>query len=128
MQTLNFSAKLNHEGHSISMILNMYLFKEEKSYIVYCPSLDISASGDSEEQAKKYFEEVLFITFKYMLNKNTLKADLMNHGWGLKSLKQKKMKAPSLQTMLRKNDSFREILENKEYVAYKQNIDIPQFS
>ena len=65
----------------------MYLFKEGESYIVYCPALDLSAYGDSEDHAKKSFADVFEMTIKYMLNKNTVKEDLINHGWQIKSLK-----------------------------------------
>ena len=128
MSKLNFSGRLDYKDKSVKVNLGMYLFKEGKSYIVYCPALDLSAYGDSEEHAKKSFEDVFSMTVKYMLNKNTVKEDLINHGWQIKSLKQKKIKAPSFDTMLKNNDSFREILENKEYTTYKQPVGIPEFA
>jgi len=128
MSQLNFTGRLDYKDKSVNVNLGMYLFKEEKSYIVYCPALDLSAYGDSEEHAKKSFKDVFEITIKYMLDKNTMKDDLINHGWQIKSLKQKKIKAPSFDTMLKNNDSFRDILENKEYTTYKQPLGIPQFA
>jgi hypothetical protein len=127
MAQLNFSGRLDYKGQSIKVSLGMYLFKEEMSYILYCPALDLSSYGDTEEQAKKSFADVFEMTVKYMLNENTLKEDLINHGWQINSLKQKKIKAPSFDTLLKNNDSFREILENKEYITYKQDIGLPQF-
>ena len=128
MAQLNFSGKLDYKGNSVNVSLGMYLFKEDESYILYCPALDLSAYGDTEEQAKNNFTDIFAITIKYMLNKNTIKEDLIKHGWQIKSLKQKKIKAPSFETMLKNNDSFREILENKEYTTYRQDIGIPQFA
>ena len=128
MSQLKFSGRLDYKDKSISVNLGMYLFKEGKSFIVYCPAFDLSAYGDSEDQAKQSFSEIFQITLKYMLNKNTMKEDLINHGWQIKSLKQKKIKAPSLETMLKNNDSFRELLENKEYKTYRQTVGIPEFA
>jgi len=128
MPELNFSGRLDYKDKSVNVSLGMYLFKEGESYIVYCPALDLSAYGDSEEHAKKSFADIFAITIKYMLNKNTVKDDLIKHGWQIKSLKQKKIKAPSFETMLKNNESFREILENREYKTYKQHVGIPQFA
>jgi hypothetical protein len=71
----------------------MYIFKEGDSFIVYCPALDLSSYGDTENEAKAAFKKVFEETVKYMLNKNTLKEDLIKHGWEVKSLKQKKLKS-----------------------------------
>ena len=128
MSKLSFSGRLDYNNKSISVTLGMYLFKEGKSFIVYCPAFDLSAYGDSEDQAKQSFADVFQMTLKYMLSKNTMKEDLLNHGWQIKSLKQRKIKAPSLETMLKNNDSFRELLENKEYKTYRQTVGIPEFA
>jgi len=127
MSKLNFSGKLDYKDKSVNVSLAMYLFREEKSYIIYCPALDLSAYGDTEEHAKDSFADVFEITIKYMLNKNSIREDLLNHGWQIKSLKQKKIKAPSFETMLKKNNLLREILQNKEYTTFRQEVGIPQF-
>jgi hypothetical protein len=128
MSQLNFSGQLNYKGNSVKVRLGMYLFKDGEAHIVYCPALDLSAYGDSEEQAKQSFADILGMTIKYMLNKRTMKDDLTKHGWQIKSLKQNKIKAPSFETMLKNNDSFREILEREEYMKYEQDINIPSFA
>lgn len=90
MSQLNFTGKLDFKEQSVNVNLGMYLFKEDESYIVYCPALDLSAYGDSEEHAKKSFADVFEMTIKYMLTKNTIKEDLINHGWQIMSLKQRR--------------------------------------
>ena len=127
MAKATFSGGFDHQNRTVKVSLGMYIFKEGDAIIVYCPALDLSSYGDTEEQAKKAFEGVFESTFKYMLNKNTLKDDLINHGWEIKSLKQKKLKAPSIDTLLNKNESFRDILSNKEYSKYEQKVGIPEF-
>lgn len=126
MEHISFSGRFNHNSNTVNVGLSMYIFKEEDVFIVYCPALDMSAYGDTEQQAKKAFEDVLEESLKYMLNKSTLKQDLINHGWKLKSLKQKKIKAPSIEEMMKKNSSFRELINKKEYTTYKQTIGIPE--
>jgi len=128
MSQLGLSGRMDYKNKSVNINLGMYLFKEGRSYIVYCPALDLSAYGDSEIDAKQSFVDVFEITLKYMLDKKTLKDDLINHGWQIKSMHQKKIKAPSLDAMLKNNDSFREILEKKEYRTYKQAVEIPEFA
>jgi len=90
MSQLNFTGKLDFKEQSVNVNLGMYLFKEDESYIVYCPALDLSEYGDSEEHAKKSFADVFEMTIKYMLTKNTIKEDLINHGWQIMSLKQRR--------------------------------------
>lgn len=128
MAQLTLNGEFEFKNKSVNVNLNLYLFKEDGSFIVYCPALDMSAYGDSEEHAKKSFVDVFEISVKYMLNKNTMRDDLIHHGWQVKSMKQRRIKAPSFDKMLNSNKIFREILENKEYTTYKEKLGIPQFA
>ena len=60
-----------------------------------------------------------------MINKNTLIEDLQKHGWQIKSLKQKRIKSPSVEQMIHSNKVLRYILDKKEYRKYNQQINIP---
>ena len=40
-------------------------------------------------------------------------------------MKQKKIKAPDFDTMLKNNEDFREIIETKDYTKYSENVRIP---
>ncbi|MDR1742372.1 MAG: hypothetical protein LBR48_00950 [Dysgonamonadaceae bacterium] len=67
-----------------------YLYDKAKRIqlsIVYCPALDMSACGETEAEAKSSFTETLRMSLAYMLDKKTLKKDLNDHGWEIKSLK-----------------------------------------
>lgn len=127
MKRLSFSADMEHINNHLNVKLSMYVFKEDGMYIVYCPALDMSACGKTEQEAQKDFEDVFEISMKYMLNKNTLKKDLINHGWEIKSLKQKKYKTPSFEQLI-DNDYFADILNNKEYSKYDRQVEIPQIA
>jgi hypothetical protein len=54
--------------------------------------------------------------------------DLQKHGWKIKSMKQKRIKAPDINTMMSMNPEFREIIENKDYVKYSESVNIPSFA
>lgn len=105
---------VNRDGH-VSVTLDVYVFKDEDTFIAYSPALDISGYGDSEDAAKASFSIVMNEYIAYCLTKRTLVKDLRAHGWKVKSLKQRKMSAPSFDTLLQSNETFKDILENKEY-------------
>lgn len=128
MKRLGLKGKIEHNDNRVSFNLDMYIFKDGDSYIAYSPALDMSAYGDTQEDAKKSFETTLEISFKYSLNKKTFKEDLLKHGWEIKSLKQKKIKAPSTEELLKNNECLKDIINNKEYTRYKKDIYIPELA
>ena len=62
MAKLNLSGNIEHGNRIIEVQLNVYSFKEDESYIAYCPALDLSSYGTTENNAKASFEEILAIT------------------------------------------------------------------
>lgn len=128
MAYLKLKGEFNHKDKTIKFKLDIYMFKEGRLYIVYSPALDMSAYGDTEDDAKNAFEGVLESSFKYALNKNTFKEDLVKHGWDIKSLNQKKIKSPTVQELMDKNECFRDIINNKEYTRYKKEVCVPEFA
>lgn len=107
--------KITNQGESIRVTLDVYLFKEEDSYIAYSPALDLSGYGNSEEEAKQSFGIVIEQYITYGLSTRSLVKDLREHGWKVKSFRQRKMSAPSFDMLLNRNETFRDILQNKEY-------------
>ena len=126
MEKRGLSGNIEHGDKLVSVQLNVYSFKEDESFIAYCPALDLSSYGTTENNAMKSFEEVLTLTIKYMINKNTLVEDLQKHGWHIKSLKQKKIKSPTVEQMLQSNKVLRDILDNKEYRKYNHQVKIAE--
>lgn len=55
--------------------------KEGKYFIAYTPTLDLSTSGKSFEEAKKRFTEIIQIFFEELLEKGTLIEVLSGLGW-----------------------------------------------
>jgi len=128
MSKFSFSAALINSDKALKAALEIYKFKEDNMYVIYCPALDLSAYGRTEEEVESEFGKVFRIHITYCLNKNTLAEDLRNHGWSFKSLNQKKIKAPTIEEMLQKNELLRDIIYNKDYVKKSECVEIPQMA
>ncbi len=112
----------------ITVRVDIYLFTEGNAHIAYCPALDLSGYGYTETEAKESFAQTIKMYIGHCLAKNTLKEDLRQHGWNIRSLNQKKIKAPSLQSMLRRLPDFRHMAESSDYSKYSENIYIPELA
>lgn len=123
--THSFKAQYNTGNSQLNFTLGVYIFVEDGIYIAYCPALDLSGYGESEYDAKQSFGEVMRQYIEYCLHKKTLVSDLQRHGWNIKSMKQRKIKSPDTATMMKRNPDFKDIIENKEYSRYLENMAIP---
>lgn len=70
MKKINFQASLP-----------VTFLREGDQFVAYTPALDLSTSGDTFEQAKKRFSEVVGIFFEECLNTGTLDDVLLDLGW-----------------------------------------------
>lgn len=129
MAKLSFEAELhNGEGGKIKAGLELYVFAEGDMYIIYCPALDLSAYGRTEEEAKKEFTATFEIYINYGMNKKTLVKDLQKNGWKVRSAKQKKMKAPSTKEMINTNSTLRDIIYNRDYKKVSECVEFPELA
>lgn len=122
-----FHAELSSNTHQLNVQLELYKFKEDNYYIMYCPALDLSTSGKSEAEAEESFSETFQIYINYCIKKRTLVEDLQKNGWDVRSMKQRKMKAPDTKKLLRINETLREIVYNRNYEKTSRSVEIPQF-
>jgi len=65
----------------LKISLPVSFFKEGATFIAYSPSLDLSTSAKSFEQAKRRFNEVVEIFFEELMSKGTLEKVLTELGW-----------------------------------------------
>ena len=128
MPTHSFKAAYNTGESCINLVLGVYIFTEEGIYIAYCPALDISGYGENEQEAKQSFGEVVRQYLDYCIHEHTLTEDLQKHGWKVESIKQHKFKSPDTVSMMKKNPDFKNLIENKEYSKYMENLSIPSFA
>jgi sulfur transfer complex TusBCD TusB component (DsrH family) len=61
--------------------LEVLVFQELDSYLAYCPALNLSTYGDSLNDAKDAFEDVLKCYLEDSAKMGTLDEDLKAHGW-----------------------------------------------
>lgn len=109
----------------MSIKLDVYIFTEDNTIIAYSPALDLCGSGYTDAEAKESFHIAVTEYLDYGLSHKTLVADLRSHGWKVRSIKQRKMTSPTFETLLRNNETFRDILENKDYRKESQPMPLP---
>lgn len=102
-----------HEGDKTHRFnLHYYVFKDEDSYIAYCPALDITTSGTDFNDAVAQFYENFQLYIECCLEDGTLIEDLLDHGWKLQGAQ---LIQPSFDELLRKQE-FRCLLDSdKEF-------------
>lgn len=60
-----------------------YVDKDTKQYVIYCPSLELSGYGETQEQAQEMFRFSLDDLFKFWMNGSpeVMHEDLKKLGW-----------------------------------------------
>lgn len=69
-----------HNGQ-IEARLDVYIYDNDGFKISYAPALDLMGYGKTEDDAKASFEVVLEDFFETAMEKGTLSAFLLSHGW-----------------------------------------------
>ncbi len=65
--------------------LGFYVFKERENFIAYCPSLDLSTSGNNFNEAVANFYECFQLYLECNIEDGTLYDDLVALGWKLQT-------------------------------------------
>ena len=120
---LIFHGEIRHRQVDINVNLTVLLFKEDEIYIAYSPALDMSAFGETEEKAKEEFGNSMRSYITYCMNKKTLFKDLEAHGWTVKS--RNRIKAPTEEQLIKMNDTYNDIINNKNYKTIMEDMAIP---
>jgi predicted RNase H-like HicB family nuclease len=61
--------------------LPVSILREGKKFVAFSPALDLSTSGDTHEEARRRFTEIVNIFFEELIQKGTLEEVLRNLGW-----------------------------------------------
>ncbi len=111
--------KITNTGESLKVTLDVYIFMDGDVYIAYSPALDLSGYGETEEEAKTSFSIVIEEYISYGLTMHTLIKDLRAHGWKVRSIKQRKISAPSFDTLIQNYTSI-----NQNYLLKKHAMQL----
>jgi len=72
------------------------IFKEGKSFVAYCPELDVSSYGASLEEARRMIKEAVSLFLEEAEKMGTLEEILREAGYASRKIKGKKIWNPPL--------------------------------
>jgi len=119
-----FTGKLRSDEHIVTVRVPIIQFEEDNNQIIYCPALEVTGYGNSEDEAKEAFEISLSEFFKYTLHKRTLYNEMRRLGWKVKK-SMSKAHPPSMSKLLEENDNFNRIFNQYAFRKYDEQIEIP---
>jgi len=110
----------------ITVHLPFIIFEDGGYQVLYCPPLDLTGYGTTEQEAKQSFEIVLDEYFKYTANKGTLLEDLTNLGWKIKKKNLRKpIVPPDLSYSLESNEDFKRIFNTHDFRKGNTKVAMP---
>jgi len=125
MAKLTFTGNLKNGKSGINTKLSLLSFVEDDTHIIYSPALDLSGYGSTEEEAKQSFEIVLSEFIGYCMNKQTLFKELKKLGWDVQEgKKHPKIKSPDWSDLIKCNSELENILENKNFTKFNQDVNL----
>ncbi len=118
-----------YENNKTKVKVNLLLihFTDENGiHIIYSPHLELSGSGNTEDEAKKSFDISLEDFIDYTVNKKTIGKVLTKLGWKIRGShkKPKKMITPTNDDIFSR-DSVKEILEKYEHTTSHETVNMP---
>lgn len=119
------SGTLQASGKKVNVRLDIIRFEDSGCQIVYCPALDLSGYGKTGEDAENSFRITLEEFFRYTINKNTLKKELLRLGWVVKDNPRKKMTPPDMSVLLSNNRQFRSIFNKRPFIKSAETFALP---
>lgn len=100
----------------VNVSVDVQLIKQGDYIVSYCPALELSSFGISEEEAKEGFEGALNTFLQETHAKGTLEKVLLDLGWSLRKIPTVNYKPPGSRIRTKhRNSSF--IRSFKEQVA-----------
>lgn len=118
--------RLSADDRTVNVRLSFISFEDSGCKVIYCPALDLSGYGKTEEEARSSFETVLEEFFKYTIHKGTLKEELESLGWKRSGSKSSvRMAPPAISTLLDTNDDFREIFDKHQFTKTDESVHMP---
>ena len=104
--------------HNIELKVAVLLIEEGESIVAYCPALELSSYGKTEEEAKEYFKDALDLFIKDTVEMGTLEKNLLKFGWILKS---SNYEPPRIENQV-------DFSKYENYKIINQQIQIPEYA
>ena len=121
---LKVNAKDKTSGDEYRFSIDFYVFKQDGKFISYCPSVDLSSSGDNFNDAISAFYEAFQLYVETCVEMGTLQEDLIRHGW---KVKKTGVTPPRFSSMLKKKE-MKNLMESEiNYQRLVTPISIPAF-
>lgn len=119
------TGSISFDQHKFEIFLDIIIFKENDTTIVYCPPLEVYGYGNDENEAQESFKISLAEFFRYGVNKKTLRLELSRLGWKLKKSKTKPMIPPPITELLASNENLSRIYNNFDFRKTATSVTIP---
>jgi predicted RNase H-like HicB family nuclease len=81
----------------ISVGIHVLLYKENNTWVAFCPSLELFSYGNTKSNAKKAFHENIQIFIEETKRKGTLEKMLLKLGWTLRQTPKADYRPPKLE-------------------------------
>ena len=110
---------------TISMNLDVVIFKEDEGYVAYCPALDLSGCGKNESMARESFKTVLEEHIKFTTENKTFVEDLRSHGWRIDG---EKFNPPEISESLNRGSELSNIFNNYDFTKRSIPVTMPLYN
>ena len=88
--------KTDGSENILELRLSVLVFQQGDYYVAFCPSLNLSSYGDSIEDAKVGFDEVMTSYLEECRVNSSLHDDLVKNGWQFNINNNRKAEPPAM--------------------------------
>lgn len=105
--------------------IEFFIFQDSGLYIAYCPSLDISTSGKTFNEAVGNFYEMFQLHIECCVESGTLHDDLLAHGW---KMRKRDIVPPAFSVLMKKPEMKKLMTGNIGFEKVVVPARIPAFA
>jgi predicted RNase H-like HicB family nuclease len=112
--------KIRRTKNATVVNVDVLLFREDKYFVAYCPALEVSSYGETEEEAKSAFDEALDIFIEETEKRGSFEKALLKLGWSLRQVPQ-----PSYIPPRKKLAELSKLRHKKTTNKFKEKVALP---
>lgn len=117
--------KVNSRAGEIAVCLDIVSYSEDGCRIIYCPALDLSGYGRTEDAAQESFMVTLHEFLDYTLEHGTLRQVMEGLGWTVGE--QGAVASPTMREMCAARPELKEIVSLPGLRRRRSRISLPAF-